>query len=310
MEERFTYDRLNRLDSIWLNGVPTGRMVYDALGRMTDKRPDGHSVFSSAHHDYVGPDGQLRPHAISSAQVQGNPFPTEQFDIDYTMFDKAKSLRQYDENGNLLGQIEYQYGFDQQCRRIVEKYGNAVFRKKIYSDHCEFVTENSHNSSCTFLTSPLGVFAVVEKKNGVDRLHYVYKDYLGSWTTITDASGTVEQELSFDAWGNLRNPYTWTGAFEGKPMFGRGFTGHEHHYAFGLINMNGRMYDPVMSSFLSVDNYVQAPDFSQSFNRYAYCLNNPLRYVAFGQAFFMFLSLSFAIFPYLCTLNSKRIWYV
>ena len=33
-----------------------------------------------------------------------------------------------------------------------------------------------------------------------------------------------------------------------------------------------------MSSFLSVDNYVQAPDFSQSFNRYAYCLNNPLRY--------------------------------
>ena len=112
-------------------------------------------------------------------------------------------------------------------------------------------------------------------------------DYLGSWTTITDASGTVEQELSFDAWGNLRNPYTWTGPFEGKPMLDRGFTGHEHHYAFGLINMNGRMYDPVMSSFLSVDNYVQAPDFSQSFNRYAYCLNNPLRYVAFWQAFFM-----------------------
>ena len=42
--------------------------------------------------------------------------------------------------------------------------------------------------------------------------------------------------------------------------------------------MNGRMYDPVTSSFLSVDSYVQAPDFSQSFNRYAYCLNNPLKY--------------------------------
>ena len=104
-------------------------------------------------------------------------------------------------------------------------------------------------------------------------------DYLGSWTTITDASGTVEQELSFDAWGNLRNPYTWTGPFEGKPMLDRGFTGHEHHYAFGLINMNGRMYDPVMSSFLSVDNYVQCPESSQGFNRYAYCLNNPLKYV-------------------------------
>ena len=41
----------------------------------------------------------------------------------------------------------------------------------------------------------------------------------------------------------------------------------------------GRMYDPVMSSFLSVDRYVQNPSNSQNFNRYSYCLNNPLKYV-------------------------------
>ena len=62
------------------------------------------------------------------------------------------------------------------------------------------------------------------------------------------------------------------------PMFDRGYTGHEHMTAFGLINMNGRCYDPLTSSFLSVDAYVQSPDNSQSFNRYAYCLNNPLKY--------------------------------
>ncbi len=38
------------------------------------------------------------------------------------------------------------------------------------------------------------------------------------------------------------------------------------------------MYDPVMSVFLSVDNYVQSPENSQNFNRYSYCLNNPLKY--------------------------------
>ena len=63
-----------------------------------------------------------------------------------------------------------------------------------------------------------------------------------------------------------------------EPLFDRGFTGHEHLYALGLINMNGRMYDPQMSSFLSPDNFIQCPDNSQNFNRYAYCLNNPLRY--------------------------------
>ena len=61
-------------------------------------------------------------------------------------------------------------------------------------------------------------------------------------------------------------------------MFDRGFTGHEHISAFGLINMNGRCYDPMTSSFLSVDAYVQDPTSAQAFNRYAYCGYNPLRY--------------------------------
>ncbi|MDD3723869.1 MAG: polymorphic toxin type 23 domain-containing protein, partial [Lutibacter sp.] len=36
--------------------------------------------------------------------------------------------------------------------------------------------------------------------------------------------------------------------------------------------------NPVVSRMLSPDNYIQSPDFSQSFNRYSYCLNNPLIY--------------------------------
>jgi RHS repeat-associated protein len=58
----------------------------------------------------------------------------------------------------------------------------------------------------------------------------------------------------------------------------RGFTGHEHLVAFGLIDMNGRVYDPVLGRFLSPDKFVQAPFLTQSFNRYSYCLNNPLKY--------------------------------
>ncbi len=89
------------------------------------------------------------------------------------------------------------------------------------------------------------------------------------------------QELSFGAWGDRRNPAIWR-SFTGtppEPLFDRGFTGHEHLYAFGLINMNGRMYDPLVSRMLSPDNFIQAPDFSQSFNRYSYCYNNPLVYI-------------------------------
>lgn len=57
-------------------------------------------------------------------------------------------------------------------------------------------------------------------------------------------------------------------------FLGRGYTGQ----VFGLINMNVRLYDPALGRFLSPDPYVQAPDFNQNFNRYSYCLNNPLRF--------------------------------
>ena len=42
--------------------------------------------------------------------------------------------------------------------------------------------------------------------------------------------------------------------------------------------MNGRVYAPSLQRFLSPDPVLQAPANAQSHNRYAYCLNNPLRY--------------------------------
>jgi hypothetical protein len=42
--------------------------------------------------------------------------------------------------------------------------------------------------------------------------------------------------------------------------------------------MNGRVYDPTIARFLSADPHIQAPGNLQSYNRYSYVMNNPLRY--------------------------------
>jgi len=84
--------------------------------------------------------------------------------------------------------------------------------------------------------------------------------------------------MSFDAWGRRRNPTDWT--YTGIPathVVDRGYTGHEHLDAYGLINMNGRAYDPIVGRFLSHDNKVNSPTDTQSYNMYSYCLNNPLK---------------------------------
>jgi len=56
----------------------------------------------------------------------------------------------------------------------------------------------------------------------------------------------------------------------------RGFTGHEHLDEWGLVNMNGRIYNPDIGRFLSADPYVQFPQSTQGLDRYAYVQNNPL----------------------------------
>ncbi len=111
-------------------------------------------------------------------------------------------------------------------------------------------------------------------------MYYLYKDYLGSITAITNQSGTVVERRSFDAWGRPRNPQNWT--FNNIPamaLLDRGYTGHEHLADYGLINMNGRMYDPILGQMLSPDPYIQGVGGTQGFNRYSYCMNNPLSYI-------------------------------
>ena len=56
-----------------------------------------------------------------------------------------------------------------------------------------------------------------------------------------------------------------------------GTPGHEHLNQFGIINMNARLYDPLLVRFLAPDPYVGS-GMANDFNRYIYCKNNPLMF--------------------------------
>jgi RHS repeat-associated protein len=57
-----------------------------------------------------------------------------------------------------------------------------------------------------------------------------------------------------------------------------GYTGHSHDVELGLIDMGGRVYDPLQRRFLTPDPIVADPTFGPAYNRYAYVLNNPIAY--------------------------------
>jgi len=112
--------------------------------------------------------------------------------------------------------------------------------------------------------------------------------------------------LSFvEGLGRERNPTYRTfsppfegGAGGGKPEWLiRGYNELEHCEEFGLINMNGRMYDPVLGRMLSPDNFVQDPSSTQSYNRYSYCWNNPLKYTDLDGEFALEALTAKSFFP-------------
>lgn len=111
-------------------------------------------------------------------------------------------------------------------------------------------------------------------------MYYTATDNLGSINLIVDGTtGDIVDDISYDAWGRFRNPYDWTyDNITLSSITDRGYTGHEHMTAFNLINMNGRVYDPYTSQFLSPDPFIQDPANPQNYNRYSYVLNNPLKY--------------------------------
>ena len=227
MEETFTYDHLNRLTGIWRNSFRTGWMDYDAYGRMTRKVVDNLLVFTNTVYTETA-----KPHAIDRADTDLQVFA--EHDIAYTSFDKVKHIEQ---DGNTL---DYTYGHDRQ-RIFMEEHVGDTTRTKRYLGNCELLTVTTDTDTVstqwlTYLAGPTGVYAVVTTDTeGTHTIHYVLKDNLGSWTTITDRHGNIEQELSYDPWGTRRNPDTWL-TWDNQnleaPMFDRGYTGHEHLYAF------------------------------------------------------------------------------
>jgi RHS repeat-associated protein len=121
------------------------------------------------------------------------------------------------------------------------------------------------------------------------KTEYHHFDHLGSVTASTDDHGHVTSAvwsgpsgsvIGYDPWGAIRSSdgHTADPATYASPAGNRGFTDQEAIPNLGLVNMNGRIYDPTVGRFLSPDPNVQFASDLQSYNRYSYAADNPLRY--------------------------------
>ncbi len=281
--ENFTYDTdklSNRLTGWHVQGQTAYSLSLHDNGNIISK-----SDITQAGGTYNYNTGN-KPHAVTAISQ-----PTDEYmsaaspeTIEYTAFNKISYLKQeYEAKEDLdVNELFFYYGPLYQRKKTEEYLNNALQKKKYFiSNNYEIETDGQGNErKLHYLYAGDGLFAIYEIYNNQKEMYYIHKDYLGSYQSVTDEEGNLVEELSFDPWGRRRNPSDWS--YNNVPennLFDRGYTGHEHLNRFGLINMNGRMYDPYLARFLSPDPIIQNPKYSQNLNRYSYVLNNPLKYV-------------------------------
>jgi RHS repeat-associated protein len=267
LQENFTYDNLNRLKTY---GGCTVTYDTGGKGNITSR-----SEIASFYYD-----NSAKPYAVTgSNHASGNAIPLRNQTVEYTSFHRPAKISE----NNYTATFTYNSDGDR-VKMAVVYYASKWFYRYYFGQKYEIDDRNVGGlKEKLYLGGDFYTAAAVyvRENGGTGQLQYICRDYLGSITHLTNASGTLLQELSYNAWGFAQNPSQWylyNVQTTPEPLLGRGYGGHEQLTWFGLVNMNARLYDPAVGRFLSPDPFVQAPDATQSFNRYSYAFNNPLKY--------------------------------
>jgi RHS repeat-associated protein len=289
----------------------TDSFAYDGLGNLSEKDGKSYSYSSGC----LAGGRRAGPHAVCTVaggadfvyDGNGNMTTSGSRTVRYN---PANKVIQVDSDpspsqGNDTGSVQFMYGGD--GNRVVQSVtsGNITSRtvyvglgatgKSLYERTTTATTTGTTTQHVNFIYAGGAhggnAFAlrVLADDGSVAANKYYNFDHLGSVTAMSDdighvasasAAGADAGVLGYDAWGARRNP---DGQSAPPASFNlqaghREFTGHETIPDVGLINMNGRVYDPVIGRFLSPDPTVQDVSDLQSYNRYSYVVNNPLRY--------------------------------
>ena len=261
--ENFGYDALNRLTSYGNYSV-----TYGDNGNILRKGDAGELAYTNPN----------RPYAVTGWSPTDQQKAPDETSITYTAGERPSIIRQEAKQAVLTynaqhDRVRMQYAVNDSIHSTHYYLSGNYEMKKTLADMKEILYLGGG-----YYEAP----AVYVKEGQKTDIYFIHRDYLGSILQLADRKGNLVEENSFDAWGCRRNPATQQPYAEGKApelLLGRGFTGHEHLSFFGLVNMNARLYDPLLGRFLSPDPYVQFLDYTQAFNRYSYCMNSPLCYV-------------------------------
>ena len=268
--QSFGYDALDRLTSASTGGLGawgtySHTYAYDALGNIT------YHGGLDRYYKYSGG----KPHAVTH--------------LAYSSQGAGTQMYWYDANGAMIQRIEdgvtYQQSWDPE-NRLQQVSHSGYTTTLVYDGHGSLVSRTVNGETTVYVAGLyeknlstgqevryyyLGGQRVAMRRGS--EVYYLAGDHLGTTSVVLDDQGQWVAESRHYPYGEER----WS---SGTLPTDRRFTGQKRiDSAGGIYHMGARFYDSQIGRWTSPDTII--PDFAdpQSFNRYSYCLANPLRFV-------------------------------
>jgi RHS repeat-associated protein len=282
LTENFYYDNVYRLDYSQLNGVTNLDLTCNNLGNITNRTDVASNAAAWTYH-------ATKKHAVTQAgsasfaytyDANGNAITRNGFAIGWNKSNYPTSIAGSGETASL-----YYDGNNQRWKQVYVK--GATTETTIYvGGDLEKVTTGTTVDWRHYIKANNQTIAIYSRQStGTNTFRYLLEDHQGSPAKITTGTGATYVSENFSAFGNRRNPATWSGAPTSTDLTNinavsrQGYTGHDFLGSLGLNHMNGRVQDSITGRFISADPYITEPGNTQNYNRYSYVYNNPMSFV-------------------------------
>jgi RHS repeat-associated protein len=272
----YTRDDLSRISSVGCANGSTNRwnqqFTYDAFGNITKTVPVGGTgtnfqpTYSSSSNWITALPGAT-PLTDANGQMTNDGAHTYTWDAEHKMHSVDANPSSCSTSGECLT-------YDA-LGRMVEKTVGSTYTQIVYGPQGRFATMNGQTLVKAFIPLPgsQAVYTSASLNTSNKVAYYRHTDHLGSSRLATTPTQTL---YSSTAYGPYGEPYSQSGATD------LSFTGQEQDTVSGIYDFPARKYPPVQGRWLSPDPAGLAaanPANPQSWNRYAYVLNNPMSLV-------------------------------
>ncbi|MCI5124044.1 MAG: RHS repeat-associated core domain-containing protein [Candidatus Electrothrix sp. AR5] len=166
------------------------------------------------------------------------------------------------------GEIIAEYVYDYQGQRV-KKTENGVTTYYIGKHYEERKGDTVDEKTSYFFANSQRIARSTQKNKGSPELSYYLNNHLGSADVIVNEQGTQTDRLRYLPFGGYRT----------FPQERHTFTGKERDEVTDNYYFEARYYNSNIRRFTQADTIIPDLYDPQSLNRYAYPLNNPVKYI-------------------------------